>query len=68
VPKMRNPESPILSSYREKLLLIDSAIGELHNQVDRNRFNAHLRQELLLIYQEKQHTLEEILKDEAHAN
>jgi len=68
VPKVQNPESPILSSYREKLLLIDSAIGELRNQVDRNRFNAHLRQELLLIYQEKQHTLEEILKDEAHAN
>jgi hypothetical protein len=67
-PKVRDPESAILSSYREKLLLIDSAIGELRNQVERNRFNAHLRQELLLIYQEKQHTLEEILKDEAHAN
>jgi hypothetical protein len=67
-PKVRDPESAILSSYREKLLLIDSAIGELRNQVERNRFNAHLRQELLLIYQEKQNTLEEILKDEAHAN
>jgi len=67
-PKVRDPESAILSSYREKLLLIDSAIGELRNQVERNRFNAHLRRELLLIYQEKQHTLEDILKDEAHAN
>ena len=67
-PKVRHPESPILASYREKLLLIDSAIGELRNQVERNRFNAHLRQELLLIYQEKQHTLEEILKDGAHEN
>jgi hypothetical protein len=67
-PKVRDPESAILSSYREKLLLIDSAIGELRNQVERNRFNAHLRQELLLIYQEKQHTLEEVLKDGAHAN
>ena len=67
-PKVRDPESAILSSYREKLLLIDSAIGELRNQVERNRFNAHLRQELLLIYQEKQRTLEEILKDEAHEN
>ena len=28
-PKVRDPESAILSSYREKLLLIDSAIGEL---------------------------------------
>jgi len=67
-PKVQDAESPILASYREKLLLIDSAIGELRNQVDRNRFNAHLRQELLLIYQEKQRTLEEVLKDGSHAN
>ena len=67
-PKVRDPDSAILSSYREKLLLIDSAIGELRNQVERNRFNAHLRQELLVVYQEKQRTLEEILKDEAHEN
>jgi len=67
-PKVQHPESAIVASYREKLLLIDSAIGELRNQVERNRFNAHLRQELLLIYQEKQHTLEEVLKDETHEN
>lgn len=67
-PKVQNPESAVLASYREKLLLIDSAIGELRNQVERNRFNAHLRQELLLIYQEKQATLEEVLKDGTHAN
>jgi len=67
-PKVQHAESAVLASYREKLLLIDSAIGELRNQVERNRFNAHLRQELLLIYQEKQHTLEEVLKDETHEN
>jgi hypothetical protein len=67
-PKVEHAESPILASYREKLLLIDSAIEELRNQVERNRFNAHLRRELLLIYQQKQHTLEEVLKDGSHAN
>ena len=67
-PKVQQAESPILASYREKLLLIDSAIEELRSQVERNRFNAHLRRELLLIYQEKQHTLEEVLKDGSHAN
>ena len=67
-PKVHQPESAVLASYREKLLLIDSAIGELRSQVERNRFNAHLRQELLLIYQEKQHTLEEVLKDGTHEN
>ena len=67
-PKVQHPESAILANYREKLLLIDSAIGELRNQVERNRFNAHLRQELLLIYREKQDTLEEVLKDGTHEN
>ena len=67
-PKVHQPESAVLASYREKLLLIDSAIGELRNQVERNRFNAHLRHELLLIYQEKQRTLEEVLKDGTHEN
>ena len=67
-PKVQHAESSILSSYREMLLLIDSAIGELRNQVERNRFNAHLRHELLLIYQEKQRTLQEVLKDGTHEN
>ena len=62
-PRMTNPDSPILVSYREKLLLLDSAIGDLRAQLEGNRFNTHLRKELLAMYQEKKRTLEEVVKE-----
>lgn len=62
-PRMANPDSPLLVSYREKLQLLDSAIGDLRGQLEENRFNTHLRKELLAIYQEKKRTLEEVLKE-----
>ncbi len=61
-PKLQQATSPLLISYREKLMIIDSAIGELRATIERNRFNAHLRQELLSIYQEKQRTLQELMR------
>ncbi|HKD10809.1 MAG TPA: hypothetical protein VKE50_01995 [Thermoanaerobaculia bacterium] len=63
-PKLRQPSTPLLISYREKLLLLDTAIAELRSQLDQNRFNTHLRKELLAAYQEKQHTLEQVVKEE----
>lgn len=62
--QIQQPTSPLLLSYREKLTLIDAAIAECRSNIDRNRFNAHLRRELLSMYQEKQHTLQELLKEE----
>src|SRR5579863_3398884 len=62
-PQLENPATPLLSSYREKLLLIDSAIDELRTQAGQNPSNAHLRYQLLAMYQEKQRTLEEILEE-----
>ena len=67
-PRIEQPQSALLSIYREKLLLLDSAIEELRANIELNRFNAHLRKELLSIYREKQQTLEEVVKDEAHEN
>ena len=63
-PKLARPESALLSSYREKLIVLDSAIGELRTQAEGNRFNAHLRKELLEIYQMKQQTLQQLLQEE----
>jgi hypothetical protein len=60
--RMANP-SPLLVSYREKLQLLDSAIGDLRGQLEGNRFNTHLRKELLAMYQEKKRTLEEVVKE-----
>ena len=63
-PRIENPNTPLLVNYREKLLLLDSAITETRNQIAGNRFNSHLRRELLAMYQEKQRTLQELMKEE----
>jgi hypothetical protein len=55
--------TPLMASYREKLLLLDSAIDDLRAQAGLNPSNAHLRYELLAMYQEKQRTLQEILEE-----
>ena len=60
-PKLKEPATPLLVSYREKLLLLDGAIADLRTQLDQNRFNTHLRRELLAMYQEKQRTLEQVV-------
>ncbi len=61
-PQLDRPETPLLSSYREKLLVLDSAIDDLRAQAGMNPSNAHLRRQLLAMYQEKQRTLEEVLE------
>jgi hypothetical protein len=62
-PQLENPETPLLANYREKLLVLDSAIGDLRAQTGQNPSNAHLRYQLLAVYQEKQRTLEEIVEE-----
>jgi hypothetical protein len=61
-PELESPASPLMASYREKLLVLDSAIVELREEAGRNPSNAHLRYELLAMYQEKQETLREVLE------
>ena len=62
-PELENPATPLQASYREKLLVLDSAINDLRAQAGMNPSNAHLRQQLLAMYQEKQQTLQEILEE-----
>jgi len=62
-PQLDNPATPLMANYHEKLLVLDSAIGDLRAQAGQNPSNAHLRYELLAMYQEKQRTLEEILEE-----
>jgi hypothetical protein len=59
-PRLDMPDSPLLVNLRERLELIDTAIAEYRAEIARNRFNAHLRRQLLWIYQEKRRTLEQI--------
>jgi hypothetical protein len=62
-PKLAGASSPILVNYREKLDVLDSAIAELKASIDQNRWNTHLRRELLAVYQEKQRTLQSLMKE-----
>ena len=63
-PKLQKADTPLLLSYREKLIVLDAAIAELRAGIDQNRFNAHLRTEMLSLYQEKQRTLQDVLREE----
>jgi hypothetical protein len=60
--QLDNPATPLLANYREKLQVLDSAIGDLRAQAGLNPSNAQLRSQLLAMYQEKQHTLQEVLE------
>ena len=62
-PTLAGASSPVLVNYREKLEVLDSAINELKTSIDQNRGNTHLRRELLAVYQEKQRTLESLMKE-----
>ena len=63
-PRIEHPATPLMVSYREKLLLLDAAIAECRANIEQNRWNAHLRQELLEIYQQKQRTLQDVVREE----
>jgi hypothetical protein len=63
-PKLENPATPLLASYREKLQVLDAAITDLRATVESNRANAHLRSELRSLYEDKQKTLEAVMKEE----
>jgi hypothetical protein len=63
-PKLNAASTPLLKNYREKLDLLDTAISECRTNLERNQANAYLRSELLSFYQEKQQTLEQVLREE----
>jgi hypothetical protein len=60
-PRLRKPRSPAALAYREKLLMLDSAISETRSNLDHNRFNVRLQTDLAGLYREKQQTLKELL-------
>jgi len=64
-PKLEDAESPLMISYKEKLMLLDDAIAECEANIDQNRQNAHLRKQLLAMYSEKQQTLQDVLREDS---
>jgi hypothetical protein len=61
-PQLQNSSAPLVANYREKLLVLDSAIADLKSQASMNPANGHVRRELLAMYHEKQDTLEQVLE------
>jgi hypothetical protein len=61
-PHLENSSDPLIANYREKLLVLDSAIADLKSQAGINPANGHVRRELLAMYREKQDTLEQVLE------
>lgn len=66
-PKLEQ-ETPLMVSYKEKLMLLDDAIAECQTNIQQNRQNAHLRRQLLAIYSEKQRTLQDVLREGSNAS
>jgi hypothetical protein len=62
-PQLDTPATPLMANYREKLMVLDSAIDDLRAQAGQNPSNAHLRNQLLAMYQEKQRTLQDVLEE-----
>jgi hypothetical protein len=62
--KLDQPATPLMVSYKEKLMMLDDAIAECQTAIDKNRQNAYLRTQLLTMYSEKQRTLQDVLREE----
>jgi hypothetical protein len=61
-PKLADDSSPLMESYREKIEMLDEAIADCRANLEKNQANAYLRRQLLEFYQEKQKTLQEVLR------
>lgn len=66
--KLGDPKTPLMVSYKEKLMLLDDAIAECQKNIELNRSNAQLRSQLLAVYSEKQRTLQDVLREGTHVN
>jgi hypothetical protein len=65
---LQQSPSPLAAAYREKLVLLDSAIADLKANAENNRYNAYLQVELASLYRAKQNTLQGWLTQNAKRN
>jgi hypothetical protein len=66
-PKLDEAATPLMVSYKEKLMLLDDAIAECETLIEQNRQNAHLRRQLLAMYSEKRQTLQDVVREDPNA-
>jgi len=65
-PQLERSSSPLAAAYREKLIMLDSAIAQVKSTAAQNPYNAHLRTELASLYGEKHKTLQDWMNDAKH--
>lgn len=63
-PKLQNPVTAVAVNYKERLLMLDSAISETRANLEHNRLNVRLQNDLAELYREKQQALKELLTRE----
>lgn len=66
--RLEDAQTPLMISYKEKLMLLDEAIAECEANIEQNRQNAHLRKQLLAMYSDKQQTLADVLREDDHVS
>jgi hypothetical protein len=62
-PSLDRSPAPLAAAYREKLDLLDSAIADLKQTAETNRYNAYLEMQLASMYREKQKTLQDWIEN-----
>ncbi len=62
-PSIEESPTALAALYREKLLVLDSAIADLKQNVEGNRYNVYLQGQLASLYREKQRTLREWMEN-----
>ena len=62
--RLEDAQTPLMVSYKEKLMLLDEAIAECEANIEQNQQNAHLRKQLLAMYTDKQQTLMDVLRED----
>lgn len=60
-PEIAKAANEVTVNYRERLLLLDSAIAETRANLEHNRYSVELQKELADLYHQKQKALEELL-------
>ncbi len=60
-PEIAKAANEMTVNYRERLLLLDSAISETRANLEQNRYSVELQKELADLYHQKQKALEELL-------
>lgn len=66
--KLEDNDTPLMANYKEKLILLDDAIADCKTAAETNQQNAHLREQLLNMYSEKQQTLQDVLREDSHVS